>query len=114
LKVKKFLKLALILVFLISIFSISQSVWNSYSKLGTLKGSETEIARLKAENKKLEEEKKFRQSDFYVEKQAREKLGLAREGEVVYLDEKSASSSSQAAEEEKIANWLSWVKLFTE
>lgn len=42
------------------------------------------IAELKAENKRLEEEKFKLQTDIaYIEKRAREKVGMAREGEVV-------------------------------
>lgn len=99
---------------LLAIFSISQSVWSSWRKLNSLKGSEAEIERLKAENKKLEEEKTFRQSNFYVEKEAREKLGLARDGETVYLREKAASEAAQNLAEKEAPNWQAWIELFSE
>ena len=44
-----------------------------------------EIEEARASNRKLEEEKERLQNDpVYIEKVAREKLGLAREGEVIY------------------------------
>ena len=43
-----------------------------------------QIAQLKAENKRLEEEKFKLQNDIaYIEKRAREKVGMVRKGEVV-------------------------------
>jgi len=46
---------------------------------------ERQIEVLKAKKAKLEEEKRLLESDpLYLEKVAREKMGLIREGEVVY------------------------------
>jgi cell division protein FtsB len=45
---------------------------------------EDEIARLKVETKRLEEEKRKLETDItYVEKKAREKIGVVRKGEIV-------------------------------
>lgn len=51
------------------------------------------IAQLKAENKRLEEEKRKLETDIaYIEKRAREKVGMVRKGEVVI---KSAPSKKK-------------------
>ncbi|MDP4144507.1 MAG: septum formation initiator family protein [Bacillota bacterium] len=47
-------------------------------------------AKLKEENKNLQEEVKLSQSSGYVEKLAREKLGLIKEGETPVIDSSSA------------------------
>ena len=109
---KKFLKKGLIVIFLISIFSLSQGVWSSFQKLGSLKKSDSEIAKLKGENERLKKEKAYRQSDFYIESAAREKLGLSKEGEKVYLKNISSSTSADL-KEKKLANWQEWLELFT-
>jgi len=44
-----------------------------------------QLKQLKAENKELQEEKRLLEDDpVYLEKVAREKMGLVREGEVIY------------------------------
>ena len=49
-----------------------------------------QIARLKAENKKLEEDKLKLQTDIaYIEKRAREKVGMVRKGEIVMKESSS-------------------------
>lgn len=46
---------------------------------------EMQITELKQTNKRLREEQRMLENDpFYLEKVAREKLGVAREGEVIY------------------------------
>ncbi len=43
-----------------------------------------DIRKLQEENQKLDQIKKNLTDPFYIEKEAREKLGLARKGEIVY------------------------------
>lgn len=60
----------------------------SYTRLQDLKqknaGYEKQIEELKKQNIELTEEKKRLQDPVYLEKVAREKMGLIREGEVIY------------------------------
>lgn len=61
----------------------------SYSKMQELKQKNLEfqqrIQALEAKNKKLEEERQFlKNNPEYLEKVAREKMGLIRQGETVY------------------------------
>ena len=60
-----------------------------YTKLQDLKQKnrelETSIQELQKENVSLKEKKELLESDpFYLEKVAREKMGVTREGEVIY------------------------------
>lgn len=51
-----------------------------------------------SENKYLNEQLKYTQSDSFVENEARQKLGLVKKGEIVYIDvskDKGAQDSSQ-------------------
>lgn len=60
----------------------------SYLKVNQAKNEvkkmEQKLEELKSENEELKEEEKNLQNPFYIEKLAREKLGLAKKGEVVY------------------------------
>ena len=66
----------------------------SYARLQDLKqknaGYEKQIEELKKQNIELTEEKKRLQDPVYLEKVAREKMGLIREGEVIYRLETGA------------------------
>lgn len=86
-------------------------MWSSYQKLGTLNTTQQQIKSLQAENNQLEVEKKFRTSDFFVEKTGRDKLGLGRAGETKFVAAKPSTPSAEL-EEAKLANWQVWLKLF--
>ncbi len=109
---KKLASRGLTIVLLIMTISLSRGVWDSYQKLDDLKTTESEVKALKTENANLEEEKLFRQTDFYIEKAAREKLGLAKTGETVIVAEETASKSAQEENDRIVDNWRSWFDLF--
>ena len=76
------LKLYLIIGFIIAVFlppfAKYQALRYKSNKI------DEQIARLKAENKRLEEEKFKLQTDIaYIEKRARENVGMVRRGEIV-------------------------------
>jgi len=81
--VKNALSLFIITVIIVIVFL------PSYTKMQELKQKNQDfverIEELTARNKKLEEERQFLQNNpAYLEKVAREKMGLIREGETVY------------------------------
>lgn len=70
------------------------------------------------ENKKLEEQVKLVQSDEFIEKQLRDKLGLVREGEIVIVLPEAdivKKLSPVIPEEEEVKpkpNYIKWLDLF--
>lgn len=109
---KKLFRRSLIVVLLITIFSLGRGIWSSAEYLDDVQRNKDEINALREENQRLQEEKEFRQSDFYIEKAARDSLGLARDGETILVEEEAATASAQ---EEKLAqqsNWRNWFDLF--
>lgn len=75
-----------------------------------------EVARLKAENAQLSAAADYAESDVAVERQARELLGYAREGDTVLLTQlpppQPVSAPAPApvalAPEPPVPNWLGW------
>lgn len=65
-------------------------------------------------NKELKIRLEEATSAAYIEKQAREKLGLARQGDTIILMDKSQISSpnDQTKQREQFSNWKRWWKLF--
>lgn len=75
--------------------------------------AERELEAEEALGKELSEQLKYVQSDEFVEKEAREKLGLGKSGEVVVvlpiLEQKSPSFAKAT---EGDANWVKWGRLY--
>ncbi|TZE81099.1 cell division protein FtsL [Calorimonas adulescens] len=57
----------------------------------------TQIVEAKNENKRLQQELKEASSDSYVEKVAREKLNLVKDGDIIYVDVGGASDPLKGA-----------------
>lgn len=76
------------------------------------------VESLGQENRKLKEELEKVESEAYVEFQARDKLGLTREGEIVVVlpDEEILRKIAPRIEEEEETlpdpTWQRWLKLF--
>lgn len=109
---KRFLQTIAFVFLVFACLSISRSVWNSYEKLQSLSTSKEEIASLEKENQLLKEEIEYRKTPFYLEKSAREKLGLGRSSETVYLVENKATGSATVDETASLPTWQKWLKLF--
>lgn len=62
---------------------------------------------LKAENERLKAEQQFRETPEFVEKAARDRLGLAKEGEtVVILPKLEAQTSEKNPDSSNLKSWL--------
>ncbi len=76
------------------------------------------VAKIEAENAVLEKEVEKAQSEVFIEKQIRDKLGLAKEGEAIVIlpDEevlrKLAPNPYQDENSLPDPNWKRWLKLF--
>lgn len=85
---KLYIAIAILLVIFIPPFAKFQELCYKRRKL------EEKIAALRAENKKLENEKRRLETDIaYIEKKAREKIGLVRKGEIVLKEEPTRDST---------------------
>jgi hypothetical protein len=74
-------------------------------------------AKLEAEREKLKEEGEYVQSQYYLEKVARDELHLAKPGETVVIvpDSQQIGDSENQGEQqiEEIPNWLKWWQVLT-
>jgi hypothetical protein len=80
--------------------------------------AQEQVDKLKEENQRLEEKIKEVRNIEFVEKQLRDKLGLAKEGEIVIVlpeDEVLRKLAPKIEEEEEVLpdpNWKKWMQLF--
>ncbi len=110
---------------IISVLFLSVLTFSLVKNIARIQGSGSRIDReqenveeLKEEQKELEERLKIVQSEEYVEKQLRDKLGLAKEGEIVIVlpeDDILRKLAPVYEEEEETLpdpNWKKWLNLF--
>jgi len=82
------LSAVLTIVFLISFFFSQEGISELQQARQRVAALQQDIERLRAENQQLAEQiNNLRNSTFSVEKIAREDLGMAKEGEIVYVVE---------------------------
>ena len=101
---------------------LSLSVYRNVLKIGSIykkiADKEADVRKLEEENQNLEKKVEEVTSDDYIEKQIRDKLGLAKEGEIVLVlpePEVLKKFAPKIEEEEEILpdpNWKKWIKLF--
>jgi cell division protein FtsB len=110
--------IASIAVFFILASSLVKSI--SRIKLGdsVVEKTKVKIEKSEAENQKLAEQLKITQSNEFLEKQLRDKMGLAKEGEIILVLPEAdivRKLAPQISEEEEIkpkTNLEKWMELF--
>lgn len=117
-KVKRLSSLLLIVLFL----ALTLSLYRSISRIGRanlgIEEAQERVDKLEKGNQELEEKIREVRNVEFVEKQLRDKLGLAKEGEIVIVlpeDEVLRKLAPKIEEEEEVLpdpNWKRWVKLF--
>jgi cell division protein FtsB len=108
-----------LLLAVILCFSLLQNIIRMRRANERLEKARSTLSNLTEEQQLLEQQLKIIKSDDYLEKQARDKLGLAYEGEIVLVLPaedilKSLSPRKARAEEPSLPdpNWRQWIKLF--
>lgn len=97
------------------VISLSREWFNLMKKgekIGKMKGKAEE---LRIKNEKLKERLEYVKSEEFVEKEARDKLNMAKEDEViVVLPEKLEVRGQRlgASSDEDLSNWQKWLRLF--
>ena len=114
-KLSPYIGLGILLLLTLSLLgSISRT-----KKIGLeINKEEEKINKLKKENEELQKDLEIASSEGFIEKQLRDKLGMAKEGEIVVIlpDEEIVKKyAPRVDEEEEILpdpNWKKWMKLF--
>ena len=93
-------------------FKMAANVYRLIKSGDRVGQAERELAQAEEENKKLTERLEYVKSEEFVEREARERLGLGKPGEVVVvLQEQNTSLKPQASNPNK-PNWRKWWELY--
>jgi cell division protein FtsB len=117
-KLRVYSNYLLIFIFLLMFASLIRNILRVVESNKRIGKAQDQVEKLKKENEELEEKLAVTKSEGYIEKQLRDKLGLAKEGEIVIVlpDEKILETFAPSLEEEEETlpdpNWKKWLKMF--
>lgn len=112
----RYIYLIIILIGLIISFGLVRNLYSIYQNSKFQEQAVRKLEKLRAENTRLKEEVVTSQEQGFIEREARERLGLVKPGEVVVIlpSKNEATSSSEVSDEAKAPRpiWQQWVSLF--
>ncbi|MFH0864385.1 MAG: septum formation initiator family protein [Candidatus Gottesmanbacteria bacterium] len=110
---KKIINLLIIIIGLFLIINLTRSIREILQAGDRIKNTENQVNELQNKNKDLKKKLAEVESPAYLEKTAREKLGLAREGEiVVIMPSPNTVIDLSGAHDANLSNWEKWRNLF--
>jgi len=111
----KIVRLLVVLGGITLIIGLSQSVYSLWRKKDVIRERQEVLEQAAAENRRLKGEFERVQSTGYIEKEAREKLGLSKEGETIVLMDQSQNINLNPQDREgerQLPYWKQWWTLF--
>ncbi len=97
---------------LIFIINLSRSIYALWQKRGIVAERRSVAGQLAQKNQELVQKSQEVESEPFIEKQAREKLNLQREGEVVVVLPKNLGTFENTSPPPHSPNWQRWWKVF--
>jgi len=110
-RIKRLLLFGFFLYLLISLGERVFSLWQAEERVRRIKRQWEEV---RAKNEELVEKLGYVESEEFVEKEARDRLNLGKEGEVIIVLPKELVEKEVEKEEKKedLPNWKKWVEVF--
>ncbi len=117
-KLKSYWRYFMIFVVFLALLSLIRNVLKVSRANKQIHDAQVKVEDLRLENENFKAEVEHLESEEFVEKQIRDKLGLAKEGEIIVVlpeDEILRKLAPRRIEEEQILpdpNWKKWIQLF--
>ncbi len=114
---RKIVIIIAVLVLIFIVYNFGVRILTAFKAGDRLTAAASRLHTLEVKNKELKAQLEEVSSADYIEKQARDKLGLAKEGEIlVVIPEERIKQvlglQKETTQEEKLPNWLGWIRLF--
>lgn len=112
---KKIIFLTIIIILLFLIHSLADSIYNLWHKHDLLSSAEMQLNEEKRQNLELKKSLSEAENPSFIEREARNKLFLAKPGESsVIIDQSVLSTAVQKKNIQQIQlpNWQQWLSLF--
>ena len=105
---KTTLRLIIIIILVFASLTIAKSVYNQASKFKEIYQAEGKVAKFTQQQQDLKTTLENKKSPEFVEKQARDKLGFQKPGDVLYVI-LGPEGTSQETERSSQKNWEEWI-----
>lgn len=99
-------------VSLVLCLSAGSTIAHLWTRRGVVQEREQELLGLQKENRDLKGSLKEAQGEAYVERIARDKLGMVRDGETIIIMPNQEPDTNINGENEIVPNWKKWRRLF--
>lgn len=112
---KKVIYLLILIVSLFTINNLVRSIINLSTKQDVVSRAQLELQKVKNENKKLKDQLSEAQRNEFVEREARDKLFMAKPGEKIVILGSEKDEDGQLPSQPTltpIPNWKQWLRLF--
>ena len=108
---KKFLFLTIVVILLFIINNLVRSIFDIWQKKDFVTEAQKELSFQKQENQRLKSALSYSKTQEFIEKQARDKLFMLKQGEQKVLLSKD-TQEKLGGQKEKLPNWKQWWELF--
>ena len=109
----KFVRAAVLIICIVIAVGVLRSVYALSQKRGIVGERQKALTELVRKNKQLQEDLREATSPAFIERAARDKLGLVREGETVVIMDKTATISADVQKNpQEVPSWKQWWSLF--
>ena len=103
----------LLIILIIFALRSGYGIWKLWRTRSIVQDAQIRLEKARLENQRLTQKLAEIQSDEFVERETREKLGLGKPGETILIlpDQNSTQYSEKSTQEEK-PNWKKWADLW--
>lgn len=109
---KKVLFVITVVIFLVVINNLVRSIYDIWQKKDFVTQAEETLSFQKQENQRLKSALSYSKTQEFIEKAARDKLFMVKEGEQRVLLSKDSEESVRKEKSEDMPNWKQWWNLF--
>lgn len=108
----KLFRLIVILISLVMVVGLSRGLYALWNKKDIVSERQEALRKLERENQELQKKLEEAKSPEFIERMARDNLGLIKEGETIVLMPNLPAQAGDQKEEENLPNWKKWWQLF--
>jgi len=109
---KKIAFVVIVAILLLAIINLMFSIWGVWQKKNVILREQEELQAQKQENQRLKSALSYSQTSAFLEKEARDKLFMTKQGEQRILIQKDKKESEESGKKNNDPNWKKWLSLF--
>jgi cell division protein FtsB len=109
---KKISFIIIVVVLILIINNLIASIWDIWQKKDVVSQAQKELSHQKQENQRLKSALSYAKTPEFIEKEARDKLFMVKEGEQKVLLPQASENPQELSNKNNDPNWKKWIKLF--